>query len=451
MFNEKLLMRDCCPCSQREDVSLYQMIVCLMICFCWCAVITTDVLAQSSKTDTMTLSLPKAEELFIKNNLQIIAQQLNIDATQALIIQAKLYPNPGINASQGAYNPETHKWFEQDYPNGERAYQVSQLIVLSRKIHKQVQIAETNYKLAQDNLYDLLRTLKLALRSSFYNIYYFQKTARVYDEEINALKTIVQAYHQVEGKGYVSDAEIVQVQAQLYSLENEYQVLRDNINDQESQLRLILQVPANSFIQPVVNEKIIATDPLSYSLQALLDSAYVNRTDLMIAKDNLLLSQQTYIYQKALAIPDLTLGVGYDWRGSYVNNANSVSLGIDIPIFNRNQGNIKNAQILVDESKVQMGYTQKNLEEQVTRGFQKAIDAYCLYKGIDSAFSTKFDTLAGGMMKNYMKRNVSLLTFLTFYDSYKQNIVQLNTILFNKVNALENLNYLTGTYFYNKF
>jgi len=81
---------------------------------------------------------------------------------------------------------------------------------------------------------------------------------------------------------------------------------------------------------------------------------------------------------------------------------------------------------------------------------QKAIDADKLYRGVDPAFAGAFDQLAKEMMEHYMKRSVSLLNFLTFYDSYKQNIVQLNTILFNKVNALEDINFLTGTNFYNK-
>jgi cobalt-zinc-cadmium efflux system outer membrane protein len=407
-------------------------------------------MGQVFAKDTLKMSITSADSIFLAKNLLLLAQKLNVEATQALILQAKLYPNPNVGAVQGAYNPDTKKWFQQDYPNGERAFQFSQLIVLYRKIHKQVKIAETNYKLAQDNLADLLRTLKLALHSSFYNIYYFEQTAGVYDEEINALKKIVFAYHQVEGKGYVSESDVILIQSQLYSLQNEYQTLKDNINDLESQLRLLLQTSSNTYIKPDVNTGIVKADPLGYPLKSLLDSANLNRTDLMIAKDNLLLSQQTYIYQKSLAIPDLTVGIGYDWHGSYVTNANSVSLGIDIPIFNRNQGNIKNAYILVDYNKTQFDFTQKTLEEQVTRGLQKALDADILYKGIDPSFAVKFDTLANEMLKNYLKRNVSLLTFLTFYDSYKQNVVQLNTILFNKVNTLENLNFLTGTTFYNK-
>ncbi len=398
--------------------------------------------------DTLKISIQEADSIFINKNLLLLAQKYNVDATKALILQAKLYPNPNIGLSQGAYNSVTNKWFEQDWANGEQAYQLSQLIVLSRKIHKQVKIAETNYKLAEDNLYDLLRSLKLALRSSIYNIYYYQQTIKVYEQEIKALKTIVEAYSQVEGKGYVSESDIVQIQSQLYTLENEYQVLRDNINDLQSQARLLLLLPTNSYIIPVINKDLIKADPLAFSLKALMDSAYANRTDLMIAKDNLLLSQQTYTYQRALAIPDITIGTSFDRHGSYIPNFNALNFNIDIPIFNRNQGNIKNAYILIDYNKTQLEYIQKTLDEQITRGLQKAIDADILYKEIDPSFALKFENLANEMMKNYMKRNVSLLTFLTFYDSYKQNIVQLNSIIYNKINALENLNFLTGTCLY---
>jgi len=406
--------------------------------------------AQLPKVDTVSITLARAEQLFLNNNLQILAEKYNVDATRALIIQARLYPNPNINLEQGAYNSETGKWFQTDAAHGEEAAQLSQLIVLSRKIKKQVRIAETNYKLAEDNLADLLVTLKLALRSTFFNIYYLRQTATVYDEEINALKKVVAAYKEVEGKGYVSESEVVQIQAQLYSLQSEYQTLIDNINDQQSELRLLLKAAPGIYYTPAVNPEIVNADPLAYSLRTLLDSAYANRTDLRIAQDNFLLGKQTYSYQKALAVPDLTVGAGYDKLGSYIKDFNSVNLGLDIPIFNRNQGNIKNARILIDYNNTQLQLTQNTLEEQVSRGLQKAIDADKLYKGIDPSFAAHFDKLASAMLDNYMKRNVNLLTFLTFYDSYKQNIVQLNTILYNKVYALENLNFLTDTDFFNK-
>ena len=402
------------------------------------------------KQDTISMSIDSAQTQFLSKNLLLLSQKYNVEATRALIIQARLWPNPNVNFTQGAYNTRTQKWFETGKSSGEEAVQLSQLILLAGKIKKQVKMAETNYQLAEYSLYDMLRTLKFALRSTFFNIYFLQQTANVYDEEINSLKLIVKVFEQQKSKDYVSEADLVRVQAQLYSLQSEYQNLIDNINDQQSQIRLLIQVNPNVYIKPLVNaEGLKAADPLAHSLSSLLDSAYVNRPDLMIAKANLLLSQQNYYYQKALAIPDITLGVNYDKLGSYVYNANAIDLGLNIPIFNRNQGNIKNAKILIDFNDAQLQATQKSLEEQVMRGVQKALDADKLYKGIDPAFASHFDELAKGMVRNYISKNVNLLTFLNFYDSYKQNIVQLNTILFNKVYSLENINCLSGTNFYN--
>jgi outer membrane protein, heavy metal efflux system len=397
---------------------------------------------QSIRFDTLRLTITDAEQMFIKNNLLLLAQKYNVDATEALIIQAKLYPNPNISYDVGLNRPSGSP--------SEQAAQIQQEIVLTRKIKKQVDMAETTYVLAKDNFKDLLRTLKYTLRSNLYNIYYYQQIAKVYDEEIHALQTVVEAYKHVEGKGYVSEAEIVQVQAQLYSLQSEYQGWVDNINDLESQTRLMLQTPPSVYLVPQINTDVVKTDPLSYGLSTLLDSAYANRTDYMIAKDNLLLSRQNYVYQKALAVPDVFLSAGYDSHGSTWPNLTSLGISINLPFFNRNQGNIKNANIMIEANDAQLQYTQKSVDEQVVRALQKAIDADKLYKGIDPTFAGKFDVLAAEMLKNYMSRNVNLLTFQAFYDSYKTNIEQLNTILFNKVNCLETLNLLTGTNFYDK-
>jgi len=408
--------------------------------------------AQTNKIDTVSITLEMAERQFINNNLQLLAQKYNVDATKALIIQARLYPNPDISWGNNFYNSDTKRLFPLSFKEHEsdNSFSFNQTIILAKKVKKQVKIAETNYKLAEDNLYDLLRTLKFGLRTTFFNIYYQQQTAKVYDEEIKALETIVSAYKGIQEKGYVSEAEITQIQAQLYALQSEYETLQDNIQDLQSQLRLLVQSTPYIYFIPLVSQEILKSNPLAYSLKSYLDSAYTNRTDIMIAKDNLVLSQQNYSYQKSLAIPDITIGTYMDQSSQYVTDDFSYSLGFAIPIFNRNQGNIKNAHLLIDYSTVELQLTQKTLEDQIFTALKKAHCTDELYRGIDPAFVGNFDRLAKEMLENYKKRNVNLLTFLTFYDSYKQNVVQYNTILFNKVNAMENLNFLTGTDFFNK-
>ncbi len=191
--------------------------------------------------------------------------------------------------------------------------------------------------------------------------------------------------------------------------------------------------------------------PEKYALEVLIDSAYQNRTDLQIAKSNSTINQLNYKYQKALAVPDLSLSFSYDQQGSYVNNFQAVGASIDLPFFNRNQGNIKSAKAMIDFSNATVKNTEATVEENVTMSLQKAFMQDKLFRSMDRSFSNEFERLMHEVLNNYQKRNISLLDFLDFYDSYKQNILKLNSIQFNRVSAFEDLNYYTGTNFFNYF
>ena len=121
-----------------------------------------------------------------------------------------------------------------------------------------------------------------------------------------------------------------------------------------------------------------------------------------------------------------------------------IGVSIDLPVFNRNQGNIKNAKSLIANTEATQRYTQATVDENVATSLQKAFAEERLYRSIDPKFAADFERLTGEVIKNYEKRNISILDFLDFYDSYKQNAVQLNTILFNRVSAFEDINLLYG-------
>jgi cobalt-zinc-cadmium efflux system outer membrane protein len=82
-----------------------------------------------------------------------------------------------------------------------------------------------------------------------------------------------------------------------------------------------------------------------------LDSALVNRYDLRTAHSLVQLSQSNFALQKALRTPDLLLGANYDKAGNYVRNYNALSVAIDLPFWNRNQGNIKAAKFQIETNK----------------------------------------------------------------------------------------------------
>lgn len=400
------------------------------------------------QADTLQVTLDSAENMFLRNNFQLLAQRYNIDAVKAQEIQAGLFPNPNISLTTAVYNTQTKGIFPFG-KNGEITGQVNQLIYLAGKRNKQISIAKADTKLAEYQFYDLVRTLKYTLRTDYFNIYYLQASAKLYSQEIASLQVVVNAFNEQQGKGYISEKEVVRIKAQLYSLQSEYNDLINQINDTESELRLVLQTP-KVYINPLVNTTTAdAQNPLAYPLATLVDTAYKARTDLAIARQNTEISKLNYAYQKSLATPDITLSAGYDQQGSYINNYNFIGASIDLPFFNRNQGNIKTAKANIDLNNALQKNTEAGVEEQVYRSLQKAIDNDKLYRQIDPAFENNFERLMHEVLVNYQKRNITLLDFLDFYDSYKQNVLQQNQIKFNRMSALEDINYYTGTNFFN--
>ena len=403
--------------------------------------------------DSINITLDSAESIFLKNNFLLLAQRYNVDATKALVIQAKLLPNPNFSFSRGPIipiNDPTSNFPHSDlFNNSENAASISQLILLAGKRNKQIKVAEANVRLAEFQFYDLIRTLKYTLRTDFFNIYYLQQSARVYDKEISSLQQVVNAFNQQAGKGYISEKEVIRVKAQLYTLLSEYNDLTNKINDTQSELRLVLQIK-NVYLVPVIdNTKIMSLDPSQFSLNALIDTAYKNRTDLQIAKANTDVSKFNYSYQKALAFPDITASFSYDKQGSYARGFNAAGIGIDLPLFNRNQGNIKSAKLMIEVNTAIQKNVEASVEERIYRSLQKAYDNRKLYLSIDPKFVSDFERLLHEVLINYQKRNLGLLDFLDFYDSYKQNILQINSLNFNRVSTFEDLNFYTGANFFN--
>src|SRR3984957_8573179 len=376
--------------------------------------ISASVFAQPAM-DTLRMPLQSAEKMFLDSNFQLLAQRYNIDATKALVIQAKLWPNPNFSIGHTLYSGTLHQFFPLG-KNDETTMGLSQLILLAGKRNKQIKIAQANVQLTEFQFFDLMRTLKYTLRTDFFQIYYLRKSAMVYDGEIKALQQIVNAFAQQEGKGYISEKEVVRIKAQLYSFQNEFNDLINQINDIESELRLVLQVKPTIYIEPLADSDAIKSlDPEKFTLNTLIDSAYKNRTDLLIARKNLDINKLNYSYQKALAVPDLTASASYDKQGSYALYYNSIGVSMDLPFFNRNQGNIKSAKAQIENTDALQKSTEATVAENVSRSLQKAYSENKLFQSIDPGFSNDFERLMHEVLTNYQKRNIGLLEFLDFY------------------------------------
>lgn len=416
--------------------------------FVFFTLIPVNLFAQESFHDTVKISLQQADSIFIAQNLALLAERSNVDAAKALIIQARLFQNPSITVNQNVINTEYktnggRKWFDFT-DKGETNVQIDKLFLLAGKRNKQINIAEFTADREGHVYFDLLRTLKYSLHSTFYNIHYISSILKVYDKEIASIKHLVEVFNEQFQKENVSKKELLRLKSNLFSLENEKLDYTTQLINKLTDLNLLLHTSGISYVpQPDLN-MIDNFSPDNLKLQTLIDTALECRYDLKMAQADLNISQMNLSYQKALAVPDITLSGGWDRNGSYVHNYNYIGLETGLPLFNRNQGNIKSARFLTENSKYKLMTAENQVKADVINAYAQALETDHLYNMFNKNFITDLDELTLEMLRNFEKRNISLIEFLDYYDAYKTNVVQFNNLMFNRINAIEDISFSTG-------
>lgn len=420
--------------------------VILLLIFILCIYNSYSQDTSSYDQDTLRLTLPQAENFFLNKNLDLIAQKYSIDSAKATVITANLYDNPDFSYSNAFYNSETHHFFDP-----EMSVQISQLIRLAGKRNKAITLAKSGIKIAEFQFYDLLRTLRFVLRNDFYNIYFLEQSSKLYQVEINALQKIVPAYEEQVKKGFTAPVDALRIKSQLYTLEAEYDNLQTNIENLQAEFKVLIRANPSSFI---VAENVVTdmnTNMVKQSsYEALVDSAIVNRPDLKALNASIVFNDYNLKLQQAIAKPDITISADYDRLGSYVPNYNAIGISIPLPFFNRNQGNIRNAKIQTEVSKVQYESGLAKVRSDVTTNYITALRSEKLLMGFDPAFEEKMKNVMNEVTINFQKKNITLLEFLDFYNSYKQNVLQMNQLRFNRMSALEQLNFSIGKIIFNQ-
>lgn len=395
--------------------------------------------------DTLHLTLQQAEQRFIDSNLGLLAAKFQIDIAKSGVITAGLYHNPELSFENVLYDPENKRWLDPGY-KGTNAVELSQVIILAGKRNKAVQLAQSQVRLSEHEFYDLVRTLTFTLRDHFYHLSFLQSSLGLYDAQISSLQRILTGFREQFAKGNIAQKELLRIQSLLYNLKGTKKELQQEVNAISTELKMLTRIDPATTLLADWKEPSFAFHPLQLlSFPQLLDSARIHRQDLLAARENVNSQELNRQLQKALAIPDLTVGLTYDKQGSYIRNYTGIKLAMPLPLFNRNQGNIREAETRIRQSRTQLQQAEEQLAHEVMQRYTDALHAESLYEGVDQGFDEQFHHLIEEVQKNFVRRNISLLEFIDFYDSYKETIISLHQIRYNRYRALEQLNFISGT------
>ena len=401
--------------------------------------------AQVSQ-DTVKLALPEAEAKFIAANMQLLAAKYNISAVRAGELQAKLWNNPTLSIGQNIYNRGTKRFLDFT-KTGNTDISVQQLFLLAGKRDKQIRLAEISTKMSEQNYQSLIRALKHELHTDFYDLYYLQLQLQFYDENIPRLKTTLASLEILYGNRSLLLSELLRLKALLISLESNKLDVLNKITQLENDLAVLLSESrtATAYYVPQPDPSYLTKATLpSISLEQLTDMAMKNRPDLALSELAIAWETHNLSYQKSLAVPDVSLGASYSRSGSYVNDYLGVNVQVDLPFFNRNQGAIEASQNTLEADKLSYAASRLSVQKEVAEAWSKATDAQNYFQSMDQSFLAQYKTLIDGMIASYQQRNLTVIEFTDFYESYRSAIMQLYQLENNRIDAFEDLSYITG-------
>ncbi|MBF7091538.1 TolC family protein [Flavobacterium sp. ALJ2] len=404
----------------------------------------------STINDTIVLSRTQAEALFLDKNLSLISEKLNIDIADAQVIQAKLWPNPTLNVG------EINLWKNatvEDLPpmmgNFGRTTQVNveleQLIQTAGKRKKMIAMEKVGVDIAKEYFKTFLRNLKIEFRGNLTELQFVQAQEAVYQKQLSSMQILLKAYSNQVTQGNIGKGEYIRLKASELQFLKEISELKKENNSLQKELKVLMNMPATSYIK-ITDEGFVPDNKNinNINLGSLLASAIENRPDMKVLKLENEYNTNKYKYEKAMRTPDVTLGVSYDRASNIMKDFVGVGFSMDLPFFNRNQGNIKTAKIAIDQGKLLTEEKAISVQAEVLQAYEDLIVTKRLYDSVDSNYEEDLDKLLESYRKNFMQRNTSILEYLDFVEAYLQNK---SILLHSKKDLnknLEELRYIAG-------
>jgi cobalt-zinc-cadmium efflux system outer membrane protein len=187
-------------------------------------------------------------------------------------------------------------------------------------------------------------------------------------------------------------------------------------------------------------ENYIKINPLT----EIKSEALQNRPELLIIEQDKKLAEQYLTYQKLLAVPDINLFTSYDQRGGAFINQVNAGIAIQLPLWNRNKGNIKASQFKLKEAEYNLRAMQNEIMSSLQNHYAFYLQTVSEYRKAIALYNQDFEITVKGMTQNFQKKNVSIVEFIDFFEAYNEVLTELARIRTQLVLSAEQLNLLIG-------
>ena len=401
--------------------------------------------AASPAIPTLRLTLDEAVSLFLRQNLDLLMAKYGVESSKGRQVTARLFPNPV--ASMGLISSPVQGRTLGN--SGQITSQIQQLFELAGKRGYRIESTAFGTQSVEASFEDVVRQLGFLVKDGYYRIQLARRRLALAEENRDRFSRILEVNTIRFKKGYIAEVDLIRIRLQFIDFHSQVIQAIQEAESARSDLRQLLRLSPVTQLELMTELDYKRLDPDILRLRSI---ASETRPDVRAKRHAFSQREAELRLARAYRIPDVTVGAGYAVQGANgPDNSNQMafSLGVPLPLFNRNQGGIMEAEAALRTADADLGKTLNQVENQVDVAYRNLIESRRLveaYLGgvLDDARSTF--TIAE---RAYERGGVTLIDLLdaartsrTIQQSYiealfnyQRNVIQLESAVGQEITS----------------
>ena len=398
--------------------------------------------AGSGQNPTL-ISLDQAIDLALAHNHSIKASRTLILQNQAQEITANLRPNPSLSA-----DTQFIPFFSPQYFSGDNVDNVQQfdigigyLFERGHKRQRRLEAARDATAVTRAQVTDAERTLAFNVGQQFVSVLLAESTLQFALQDLKGFQQTVDISEAQLKAGYIGEGDYLKIKLQLLQFQTDVSSARLAKVQALTGLRGFLgynTVPADF---DVIGD--LAYEPLKGNMEDFQAKALRERPDFRAAELGITAARSQI--QLAKANSKVDVNGSYDFSHVAGETTGSVFVGFDLPIFNRNQGEIARTNYALTQAQEQEQAASDTVLSDVGNAFEAVKSNEEVVQLYTSGYLKEAQDSRDIAQYAYKRGAASLLDFLDAERSYRSIQLAYRQALASYMTALEQLKEAVGT------
>ena len=396
----------------------------------------------AQKPGVVTISLDDAIQLALQHNHNLLAARTTIQQNQAEETTANLRPNPVLLGDSQFLPIFEPSLFSADYIDNIAQFDlgVSYLFERGRKRQHRLQAARDQTAVTRSQVADNERSLTFSVATQFINVELAESTMELATQDLKSFQTTVDIAEARYKAGDIGENDLLKIKLQMLQFQTDLSAAQLARTQGLSDLRQLLGYDSIGPDYDVAGA--FDFQPVPGNLEDFQSKALQNRPDLRAAQLGVTAADSQHELQKAIGKKDVTGQVSYTHLGS-----NNISLfgQIQLPIFDRNQGEIARAGFAVTQAQEQAKFASGQVMTDVRDAFESLRSNDQIVGLYRSGYLNEAQESRDISEYAYKHGAASLLDFLDAERSYRAIQLGYRQALASYLLALEQLREAVGT------